>query len=66
MVEQVKLVAVMGGAFPSSGDYSEFNFDCGRVGDCLVTAWRTSHDCSYSVAWETHWSATAAPRSTRL
>ena len=33
---QVALVAVMGGAYPSSEDLpfggTEFNFDCGRVG----------------------------------
>ena len=35
-MDQVALVAVMGGAYPSSEDLpfggTEFNFDCGRVG----------------------------------
>ena len=26
----MRLVAIMGGFFPSSNEYSEFNFDCGQ------------------------------------
>lgn len=56
---QVALVAVMGGAYPSSEDLpfggTEFNFDCGRVGPLIPIPF-------FSAVWGRPWSAGPRPR----
>ena len=57
-MDQVALVAVMGGAYPSSEDLpfggTEFNFDCGRVS--LLSP------LPPSAVWARPWSARPPPR----